>query len=525
MKLWLSSSLRQGRKASLRPKKKISLAFKASIKNKPSSKTKPSAKLKSLKKKHEKQTSAKALVKAGSKQDLSEKPPVPPPEQAPPAEIEFDDPLLNQEVVIVSEAAGRLSFGKHGKLTHGSTPATYICVTDSGAYQVEPEWVEIKTSKAKVLKVKWPKWTQLSKRDLSLMLSQLSCNPEDEVGLSPKEWSIHTVIPCPKEIPEMEDQHLWLGWALLRWCFDKANVALPEVLGVHCVDPILSKLILENDGNPAQLEGFKEGIKKSWPQHCKLLLVPVHSQLHWTLLAAQRAGPGQPITWRRYDSLSKEHEESHPQQIFMGQLLDLSNIATQPVGSNACGCYVLHYMEEGLRLFRGEWPSVWPEDGWKDWKLRLVTIVPKLLAHANAFIEDGKIRHAKLESQMAGIAQQKSKAEKKLSKLTDITSAAYQTAKDQLDKNSVRFTWKNLSQDSVHKVKRSKCRWQSGCLSCDAYKCLRYHLHSEAAKAHMLPYLSTGPEDLEQLLKSGTLAISASSSSAPISSSSAAPTS
>ena len=402
-----------------KPKKKLSLAFKPSIKNKASCKTKPSAKLKSLKKKTEKQALAKALVKAGSKQDLSEKPPLPPPEQAPPAEIEFDDPLFNQEVVIVSEAAGRLSFGKHGKLTHGSTPATYICVTDSGAYQVEPEWVEIKSSKAKVLKVKWPKWTQLSKRDLSLMLSQLSCNPEDEVGLSPKEWSIHTVIPCPKEIPEMEDQHLWLGWALLRWCFDKANVALPDVLGVHCVDPILSKLILKNDGNPEQLEGFKEGIKISWSQHCKLLLVPVYSQFHWTLLAAQRAGPGKPITWRRYDSLSKEHEESHPQQIFMGQLLDpdftlppLSNIATQPVGSNACGCYVLHYIEEELRVFRGEWPSVWPGGGWKDWKLRLVTIVPKLLAHANALIEDAKVRHAKLESQMAGIAQQKTRLRK-----------------------------------------------------------------------------------------------------------------
>ena len=56
---------------------------------------------------------------------------------------------------------------------------------------------------------------------------------------------------------------------------------------------------------------------------------------------------------------SKEHEESHPQQV-MGQLLDpeftlppLSNFAEQPVGSKACGCYVLHCMEQELRLFRG----------------------------------------------------------------------------------------------------------------------------------------------------------------------------
>ena len=69
-------------------------------------------------------------------------------------------------------------------------------------------------------------------------------------------------------------------------------------------------------------------------------------------------------------------------------------------------------MEQELRLFRGEWPSVWPEDGWKDMKLRLATIVPKLVAQANALIEDAKVRHAKLESEMAGIAQQKTRLRK-----------------------------------------------------------------------------------------------------------------
>ena len=151
-----------------------------------------------------------------------------------------------QEAIVVSEAAGKLSFGKQGRTTH-STSGMYTCVT--------LWWVELKSSKAALLMVKWPKWSQLSKRDLNLVLSQLSCNPEAEVGLGPKEWSIHTVLPCPKEIPEVEDQHLWLGWALLRWCFNKANVALPQVLGVNCVGPILSKLILESGG--PSLTGFQ----------------------------------------------------------------------------------------------------------------------------------------------------------------------------------------------------------------------------------------------------------------------------
>ena len=46
--------------------------------------------------------------------------------------------------------------------------------------------------------------------------------------------------------------------------------------------------------------------------------------------------------------------------------------------------------------------------------------------------------------------------------------------------------------------KCAKCRWQSSCLECDAFKCFRYHFHSEAATAQRLPYLSTMPEDLEQ---------------------------
>ena len=71
-------------------KNKPSLAFKASTKNKASLKTKPSAKLKSKKKHSEKTALVKASAKAGSKQHLSEDPPLPPPEQAPPAEMNLE---------------------------------------------------------------------------------------------------------------------------------------------------------------------------------------------------------------------------------------------------------------------------------------------------------------------------------------------------------------------------------------------------------------------------------------------------
>ena len=159
----------------------------------------------------------------------------------------------------------------------------------------------------------------------------------------------------------------------------------------------------------------------------------------------------------------------------MGSLLDpqfilppLSNFAKQPKGSNACGCYVLHYIEEEIRLFRGEWPSVWPETGWKNWKQRLEIACNKAIAEQKQITDAAKMRWEKFQVEKTKIAELAEKAKAKLSKLKDITSVAYITAQQQLDKNSVRFTWKNLSQDSVYKVKLlkdafgrcSKCRWQ-----------------------------------------------------------------
>ena len=253
--------------------------------------------------------------------------------------------------------------------------------------------------------------------------------------MSPEEWSTHTVLPCPANIPEMEDQHIWFGWCLPSWCFKKAKVTQPEEIGVHCIDPILSKLAVETEANPEQLDGLKQGLKQSWSESTRLLLVPVHSQFHWTLPVAQREGTGQPITWRRYDSFSKEHEESHPQQILMGNLLDpqfilppLSNSAKQPVGSNACGCYVLHYMEEEIRLLRGEWPSVWPETGWKNWTQRLDIACTKVIAEQKLITDAAKLKWQKFQSEKAKIVEQQEKAKARLPKLKDMASVAYLTA-------------------------------------------------------------------------------------------------
>ena len=138
----------------------------------------------------------------------------------------------------------------------------------------------------------------------------------------------------------------------------------------------------------------------------------IYAPFHWTLLVGEREGPQQPITWRRYDTLSQEHAESHPIQLRMGKLLDpklelppLRNVAKQPIGSNACGGYVLHYMESELRTLRGEWLSVWPEAGWKAWKQRLKTASDKLASEAEALTEAVQKEQDKLSKQQAEVKQ------------------------------------------------------------------------------------------------------------------------
>ena len=145
---------------------------------------------------------------------------------------------------MTSEAAGKINFGKVGNLmSFSSSSGAYTLMSDTGAYQVMPEWLESKDSKPAVKPVQWPKWSQLSKKDAKLMLSQLSSNPEDQRSLQFDEWSFHTVLPCPKDVAEVEDQHLRLGWVLLRWMLSKINLPSCEELGINCVDPILSKLL------------------------------------------------------------------------------------------------------------------------------------------------------------------------------------------------------------------------------------------------------------------------------------------
>eukprot|EP00438_Fugacium_kawagutii_P008793 Skav217484 [mRNA] locus=scaffold1397:62475:71543:+ [translate_table: standard] len=225
-----------------------------------------------------------------------------------------------------------------------------------------------------------------------------------------------------------------------------------------CLDPVLSHVLAVQDVE-SYAQNLKEAIKQSFHSAIKLLLVPVYSNEHWTLLVAQRKEGDSALTWRRYDTLSQEHAESHAAQVTLGTLFDpsfqlpqLENLCKQPKGSNACGGFVLHYMELEIKLLRGEVPELWPTDGWKAWKQRLHTAAQKLHTEQQKCLDEAQVLKAKEKSQQEEVAKQLSKAQEKIKKLTNITSQAYLVAQEQINKNSVRFTYKNLSPESTHKV-------------------------------------------------------------------------
>ena len=477
---------------------KFSVAFKSNLKTKPSAKSKLSIVKKCVKKSKQKSAmKAIAEAQAGSmaekKAQLQEAaPPLPPPPGPPESDSDSEDPWPNKKVVVTSELAGSLAYAKKGTLMSKKNKKSqrYMLFTNSGNYPVKAEWLEVNT-KPDQNQIPFPKWTQLSRADLSLMLTHLNANPLNLLGINPSEWDCHEVLKVTQEITELEDQRIFVGWLLLRWKLSKSvQRVVPEDIGFNCLDPVIAYSLSHWE------EQGKDGELRLSAIHSHLqgaMGEKTYSPHHWTLLVAQRFEGG--IRWRRYDSLSKEHEESHEAQKKLGTLIDpefklppLSNSAKQPVSSNACGFYVLHYMELELKLFLGEWPEHWPQEGWSQWKKRLITFTQKLLAEQAALSEKASGDHARMISAQENEKKQLEKAREKQSKLSDIASHSYLQAEALIRLHGERFTWKELPQETLIGILSlevspgvcSKCRWTSGCYSCSAWKAFRYHLHKEA---------------------------------------------
>ena len=161
-----------------------------------------------------------------------------------------------------------------------------------------------------------------------------------------------------------------------------------------------------------------------------------------------------------------------------------------------CGLFVIAYMEqEACRSTSGPASRGWPDQLQSDWKIKLQKLQKALQGEFDKLM---KAKH-EAEKQAASLKKKQedahTKASERLKKLKDHKSAAALDAIANMTKNSQFFRVKDLSGHAVYQIQRAEekltrcgsCRYQTGCLRCDAAKALSYHIRNEAQKANKVP--------------------------------------
>ena len=180
------------------------------------------------------------------------------------------------------------------------------------------------------------------------------------------------------------------------------------------------------------------------------------------------------------------------------------NSVIQAFGLNECGFYTLSFIEQELRLARGEWLNHHSSELQKVWKQRLIKASEHMSKELGLKEKANEALQKKTEAMLAEAQKRKEAAEKALATMKSLETAAAKAAQESIKKNSIRFTWEDLSPEAVLKVLAlehsagvcSRCRWQSGCLSCEPQKALNYWVCSEARAKRKIPFVSAGRPDV-----------------------------
>ena len=388
-------------------------------------------------------------------------------------------------MVVSSEEAGPLSFGRQG-LASGFSQGKYHISSGTGSFKVSQEFLSLLSSKPKIATFCWPKWSQLSKAEVQTFLKNLFVWPEVAISGWTKS---HEFLPVTEKTVLLEDQQMW---QMLRWGFRKMGHPLPEDgLSMNLVDPALAFLLRKYPDDPLR-QAREEALRQA---------------------AKDTAEQEKSFTWRFYDSLENLSEGMTMALMLIGSLVDPEfklpekrcNSVVQAFGLNECGFYTLSFIEQELRLVRGEWLSHHSSELQQVWKQRLIKASEHMSKELSLKEKANEALAKKAEAMLAEAQKRKETAEKALATMKSLeTAAAAKAAQESIKKNSIRFTWEDLSPEAESNVLAlehsagvcSRCRWQSGCLSCEPQKALNYWVCTEARAKRKIPFLSAGEPDV-----------------------------
>ena len=396
-----------------------------------------------------------------------------------------EDPLVGLEVRITDEKVGPKSFGKIGTLSSIKEHMATI-FTASGTISCDRSYIEEERAEWKKPE-QHKQFNHMSRARMQKILEAMACFPQPFV-----EYSLE-MQPIAAD-GYLEDEHLVAAWEWMRF-----SLKIPDE--VQMLDPALvARLSTTLTSEDEETFQHLQASILSFASGVEMLLCPIqgHSPAHWTLLVKDSS------SWRYYETLATLHTECHQRAVALISLLDsVDKDQVQLQRCNHikqkdadCGLFVIAYMEqEACRSTSGPASRGWPDNLQSDWKIKLQKLQKGLQA------EFGKLIKAKheLENQAESLKKKQefahNKASERLKKLKDHKSAAALDAIANMTKNSQFFRVKDLSDHAVYQIQRAEekltrcgsCRYQTGCLRCDAAKALSYHIRNEAQKANKVP--------------------------------------
>lgn len=431
-------------------------------------------------------------------------------------------PLKGKRVRVSAELHGKETLcGKEGICTSHNLVSDQVNVISLGAAnatEVLPESSVTMVEKSWLKPLKWKQMTlsrSLKQRILEVCGGGRVFLEEDMKAAEPVEEI--------KTKPQMLlDHHLSYGWELLRWHFSNAGAASDffQENGVLLLDPKLSNqwllpVVSDFVADKSLLEKEMLRVKNA----AKSLLVPVHGQNHWTLLLLLMPGGSEDTTAVHYfDSLQDEEKggmsdvcasraEKLLKLLMQSDAVSLPKHEPSPTQeSDDCGFWVLAYALEVCCMLRHEGPksrgslkvSVLNLKGLlRLWCSQMKTEQEKCEKALDLRIEKLESERETLRNQALNMAEAVTKAKEAKSDAEALADKVFnqgkspeyndlpQSAKDAIDKIELMGNIKVCS----------RCRYSSGCLSCDKDKALRYHLnvlrHSLGMKPLACPGLSS----------------------------------
>ena len=395
---------------------------------------------------------------------------------------------LPKNVRVISEAAGKINYGKEGKCTSISKDLVCTIITLSGTafasadhvMPVSPSWKPIH----------WKQFKQLARLDKQEILESAGYIIKPFLDYDKEMES----TPPAADI-ELSDTNIMLSWGLIKWNYQVKTQDV-SVIGPEFSMKIFLKdhMAMGASDDIQEGEWRKELIKIS--KVSSTTLIPINANLHWTLLVVFNGNQVSYIDTLKNESKECKRRAEVLAKIILGDEITLVRRNQVYQDGNQCGYYVISYMEQSAaRKDHGPASTGWPEENQKQWKMRYEKLHKQILSEHDK-LQKEKQEQEKKSQQIKEQEEKKIKrAEETINKIKDHESKAYIAAQEALTSGSQYFKKEMLSENAQIRILKasagigicSKCRWQSGCLECSGQHAFKYHMGKEALSKNKIP--------------------------------------